>query len=73
MISTREKFDKFKTFYNQKADEQTLDFVNLDNFKKELDKHLGVHMNFIDLEIGGDPNEKSTVARFKTKISYMFS
>jgi hypothetical protein len=59
LISTKEKFEKFKVFYSQKAAEQTIDFVNLDNFKNDLDKNLGVHMNFIDLEIGGDPNEKS--------------
>jgi hypothetical protein len=50
-----------------------LDFVNLDNFKNELDKNLGVHMNFIDLDIGGDPNEKTKQARFKTKIPFVFS
>jgi hypothetical protein len=73
LISTKEKFEKFKVFYTQKAAEQTLDFVNLDNFKNDLDKHLGAHMNFIDLEIGGDPNQKTKQARFKTKIPYVFS
>jgi hypothetical protein len=30
-------------------------------------------MNFIDLDIGGDPNEKTKQARFKPKIPYVFS
>lgn len=72
MISTNDKFERFKAFYNQRAGDQTIDFINLDNFRRDLDKHLGVHMNFIDLEIGGSPDEK-LAPRFKTKSLYSFS